>query len=155
MTTIVLTRLDSPRGPVNGATFTVKYDDTEAQVTIPDDRAMPDAPNYDQFRAELVRLAWAIESAVQSPNGIEPAEPQQQNNINFEGRGPFEIALQASPTARADGAHVLVVLPVPFFGAPENKVDVRLVLETEHAEKLAAQLPSAIKMALVNSLKAR
>jgi hypothetical protein len=155
VTTIVLTRLDSPKGPVNGATFTVEYNDKQAQVKILDQRAMPDPPTYDRLRAELVGLAWAIESAAQSPNGIEPAEPQQNNNISFEGRGPFEIVLRTPPTARADGATVLVVLPVPFAGAPENKVDVRLILEREHAEKLTAQLPSALKVAHVNSLKAR
>ena len=155
MTTIVLTHLDTPRGPVDGATFTVKYDDKQVQVRISDKRAMPDPPTYDGLRAELIRLAWAIESAAQSPNGIQSAEPQQHNTINFEGGGPFEIALQNPPTARADGGDVLVVLPVPFLGAPQDKVDVRLILEKEHAEKLAAQLPSALKMAHVNSLKGR
>jgi len=155
VTTIVLTRLDSPKGPLNGAAFTVNYDDKQAQVRILDKRTMPDAPSYDGLRAELIQLAWAIESAAQSPDGIESAEPQQDNTINFEGRGPFEIALQTPPTARAEGGNVLVVLPVPFIGAPENKVDVRLILEKEHAEKLVAQLPSALKMAHVNSLNAR
>jgi hypothetical protein len=155
VTTIVLTRLDSPKGSLHGAAFTVNYDDKQAQVRILDKRAIPDAPTYDGLRAELIQLAWAIESAAQSPNGIVSAEPQQDNTINFEGRGPFEIALHIPPIARAEGGDVLVVLPVPFVGAPDNKVDVRLILEKEQAEKLAAQLPSALKMAHVNSLNAR
>jgi len=152
---IIVTRVDSPKGPVSGATLTVEYDDKQAQVRMPHHQAMPDPPAYDRLRGELIGLAWAIESAAQSSNEILSAEPQQDNTISFAGRGPFEIVLQTPPTARAEGAAVLVVLPVPFPGAPENKVDVRLILEKEHAEKLAAQLPSALKMAQVNSLKVR
>ncbi len=156
MATILLTHLESPKGPANGATFTVDYDgNRRADVTISDVQAAPDAPEYNGLRAELVRLAWAIESTAQSPNGIVPAEPQQDSRINFEGRGPFEVVLQKPPTARVEGADVSVVLPVPLLGALDNKVDVRVILRKEHAEELAAQLTSALKMARVNSLKPR
>jgi hypothetical protein len=149
------THLESPSGQVNGAIFAVNYDDERhANVRISGMSTTLNVPT-DGLRAELIRLAWAIESAAQSTDGMISAERQQDNSIIFEGRGPFELVLQGPPTARSEGPNVLVVLSVPFAGAPEDKVDIRLILQKEHADQLAVQLLAALNMAEVNSLKAR
>jgi hypothetical protein len=60
------------------------------------------------------------------------------------------IAIQA-PEASAQGESVILTAPVAFADSPEQRGQIRLTLTYEQAERLAAQIQPAARIARVRS----
>jgi hypothetical protein len=69
--------------------------------------------------------------------------------IIFEGSPPYELITQKLPTATSEGEIVVLTLPVFAAAFPQATVELRVRLDLEHAQQLAAQLQPAVKMATV------
>jgi hypothetical protein len=144
-----LTHLVGPRGLMDGAVFTVEYGEgRQANVSISDMPAILDEAPYKGLRAELRLLAKGLSEASHAINGVITSE-RRGGSVIFEGRQPFELIAQQSPTARGEGSAVMVTLPVFVAGAPSRTADIQVILEIEHAEQLASRLQPALTMARV------
>lgn len=66
--------------------------------------------------------------------------------IVFEGGTPFDLETQQLPTATAQDGIVVLILPVFLATAPQQTVEIRVMVQLEHAEQLWAQLDPAIRL---------
>jgi hypothetical protein len=67
--------------------------------------------------------------------------------IVFEGKLPFELMTQRSPRAVAEDGSLTLTLPVFLPEAPDQTVEIQVILTLEHAADLAAQLHPALVLA--------
>jgi hypothetical protein len=69
-------------------------------------------------------------------------------SVVFEGQPPFELVSVRSPCATAEDGSITLTLPVFIPEAPARSAEVQVILTLEHAAGLAAQLQSALAMAM-------